>query len=52
VWHGPRSNWVKRDLTGAHLTLKLADSAMTSVGSAWFKSPLAHRDLCSRTLGF
>ena len=43
VWHGPRSNWVEGDLTGVHFTLTLADSAMTSVGWAWFKSPLAHR---------
>ena len=42
VWHVPRSNWVKRESTGAHFTLKLANSGRTSVGGAWFKSPLAH----------
>jgi hypothetical protein len=42
VWHMPRSNWMKREATGAHFTLKLANSGMTSVGRARFKSPLAH----------
>ena len=42
VWHGPRSNWMRRELTGAHLTLKLANSGRTSVGRARFKSLLAH----------
>jgi hypothetical protein len=38
----PRSNWMRRESTGAHFTLKLANAGMTSVGGAWFKSPLAH----------
>jgi hypothetical protein len=38
----PRSNWMRRESTGAHFTLKLANSGMTSVGRARFKSPLAH----------
>ena len=42
LWHVPRSNWMRRESTGAHFTLKLANSGMTSVGRAWFKSPLAH----------
>jgi hypothetical protein len=42
VWHVPRSNWMRRESTGAHFTLKLANSGMTSVGRARFKSPLAH----------
>jgi hypothetical protein len=43
VWHVPRSNWMRRESTGAHFTLKLANSGMTSVGRARFKSPLAHQ---------
>ena len=43
VWHMPRSNWMRRESTGAHFTLKLANSGMTSVGRARFKSPLAHQ---------
>ncbi len=43
VWHVPRSNWMRQESTGAHFTLKLANSGMSSVGSAWFKSPLAHQ---------
>jgi hypothetical protein len=42
VWHGPRSNGMRRESTGAHFTLKLAESGRRSVGGAWFKSPLAH----------
>jgi hypothetical protein len=41
VWHGPRSNGMRRESTGAHFTLKLAESGRRSVGGAWFKSPLA-----------
>jgi hypothetical protein len=41
VWHEPRSNWMRRELTGAHFTLKLTNSGRTSVGRARFKSPLA-----------
>ena len=33
---------MRRESTGAHFTLKLANSGMTSVGRARFKSPLAH----------
>ena len=40
--HVPRSNWMKRESTGAHFTLKLASSGRTSVGRARFKSLLAH----------
>jgi hypothetical protein len=43
VWHGPRSNGMRRESTGAHFTLKLAESGRRSVGGAWFKSPLAHQ---------
>ena len=43
VWHVPRSNWMRRESTGAHFTLKLANSGRTSVGCARFKSPLAHQ---------
>ena len=43
MWHEPRSNWMRRESTGAHFTLKLANSGMTSVGRARFKSPLAHQ---------
>jgi hypothetical protein len=43
VWHVPRSNWMRRESTGAHFTLKLANSGSTSVGRARFKSPLAHQ---------
>jgi hypothetical protein len=43
VWHGPRSNRVKRESTGVHFTLKLAESGTTSVGCLRFKSPLAHQ---------
>jgi hypothetical protein len=43
VWHLPRSIWVQREVTGTHFTLKLANSGMTSVGRARFKSPLAHQ---------
>ena len=43
MWHVPRSNWMRRESTGAHFTLKLANSGLTSVGSARFKSPLAHQ---------
>jgi hypothetical protein len=39
VWHMPRSNWMRRESTGAHFTLKLANSGRTSVGSTRFKSP-------------
>ena len=42
LWHVPRSNWMRRESTGAHFTLKLPDSGRTSVGRARFKSPLAH----------
>jgi hypothetical protein len=42
VWHEPRSNWMRWESTGAHFTLKLAESGMTSVGRARFKSLLAH----------
>jgi hypothetical protein len=42
VWHVPRSNWMRWESTGAHFTLKLANSGRTSVGGAWFKSLLAH----------
>jgi hypothetical protein len=42
VWHVPRSNRMRRESTGTHLTLKLANSGRTSVGRARFKSPLAH----------
>ena len=52
MWHVPRSNWMRRESTGAHFTLKLANSGMTSVGRARFKSPLAHRLLAwNRFLG-
>jgi hypothetical protein len=43
VWHEPRSNWMRWESTGAHFTLKLANSGMTSVGRARFKSLLAHQ---------
>jgi hypothetical protein len=43
VWHVPSSNWMIRESTGAHFTLKMAESATTSVGCLWFKSPLAHQ---------
>jgi hypothetical protein len=43
VWHVPRSNWMRRESTGAHFTLKLANSGSTSVGRTRFKSPLAHQ---------
>jgi hypothetical protein len=42
VWHGPRSNWMKRESTGTHFTLKLAKQGTVSVGGARFKSLLAH----------
>jgi hypothetical protein len=42
VWHAPRSNWMRRESTGAHFTLKLANLGRTSVGDGWFKSPVAH----------
>jgi hypothetical protein len=42
VWHVPRSNWMRRESTGAHFTLKLANPGRMSVGRARFKSPLAH----------
>jgi hypothetical protein len=43
VWHLARSNWTRRESTGADLTLKLANSGRTSVGRTRFKSPLAHQ---------
>ena len=42
VWHVPRSNWMRRELTESHFALKLANLGMMSVGRAWFKSLLAH----------
>jgi hypothetical protein len=51
VWHEPRSNWMRRESTGAHFTLKSAITGMTSVGRARFKSPLAHRLLSASVLG-
>jgi hypothetical protein len=50
VWHVPRSNWMRRESTAAHFTLKLANSASTSVGRARFKSPLAHNNILVRCL--
>jgi hypothetical protein len=43
VWHVPCSNWLRRDSTGAHFTLNLANPGLTSVCRARFKSPLAHQ---------
>src|SRR5215213_9699093 len=43
VWHVPRSNWMRPESTGVDSTLKSANSGMTSVGRARFKSPLAHQ---------
>jgi hypothetical protein len=40
VWHA-RSNWMRRESTGAHFTLKLANSGSTSVGRARFFSAIA-----------
>ena len=51
MWHVPRSNWMRRESTGAHFTLKLANSGMTSVGRARFKSPLAHHGVRQVTSG-
>jgi hypothetical protein len=31
VWHMPRSNWMRRESTGGHFTLKLANSGIASV---------------------
>ena len=33
VWHVPRSNWMRRESTGAHFTLKLANSGSDERGS-------------------
>jgi hypothetical protein len=52
VWHELRSNWMRRESTGAHFTLKLTSSGMTSVGRTRFKSPLAHVSDWPRTRGF
>jgi hypothetical protein len=42
---------MRRESTGAHFTLKLANAGMTSVGGAWFKSPLAHTHVMSQDIG-
>jgi hypothetical protein len=42
VWHMPRSNWMRRESTGTHFTLKPPKLGTVSVVWAWFKSPLAH----------
>ena len=44
VWHVPRSNWMRRESTGAHFTLKLANSGSMSVGRARFIPPRAQSD--------